>query len=119
MNLQDVFNNAWNHAVVKRMPMAAYNDTCLYRTPDGQNACLIGVSIKDSELEVTEVKRNDYADLVAKALRWERYRGSYVPYLHLQFCHDDFIGHPYHQYHHKIESVLREFAKRYELKVPE
>lgn len=123
MNLQDVFNAAWNHAVVKRMPKAAGKDgNCYYRTHNG-NACLIGVSIKDTQLHAQAVRDNLPASEVAIELGWKPYHGPLVayngtrtPYNHLQVCHDAL---PEHLYKSQIESKLRQFAKHYGLKVPE
>jgi hypothetical protein len=102
------------------MPQARGNWFGEYRTIDG-NACLIGVSIKDSELSVPSVMYNESASEVARDLGWEPcylsdpYRISYEPYRYLQRCHDELNPEEYSE---KIEQSLRKFAEKFGLAIP-
>ena len=118
MTVQDVFNNAWNQAIVKAMPKCANADDnrCFYRNRD--NACLVGVSVPDDKyfLEMEDnciIKlfrlypdkmKDIFGDIKSDVLN------------ELQLCHDRFNIESYQL---NIREELIDFATNYGLNIPE
>lgn len=62
LSFQMLFDNAWQHFIVKKNKPAIRGDECAYRDADG-NACAIGVSLPDSSPAVH--CREMFSDLVS------------------------------------------------------
>jgi hypothetical protein len=143
--LQEFFDVAWNHAVVKKSPpsfvlmdepemLLMNRDTpnnyfavkCRYRTEDGCR-CLIGAAIPD------DLYRPDFENITASVVmaelgatwEWEYFEKDKLN--QLQRCHDWFQGFYLKTkndkvnldgYHEAIETNLRDFARKWELVIP-
>lgn len=120
-----MFNRVWKHFVVKKSPKAmAHDGFCTYRNADGDR-CAIGLFIPDrvysKDLESTRIN-SLLESHSASALRLRRHFSSTLTrearnryfLTNLQELHD---GAP-RPFHRRIEKRLRDFAWRYDLKVP-
>lgn len=114
--LQDYFNIAWEHAIVKQSSPSFIIDSngsyiCVYRNSSG-NRCLIGAAIPDDRY-ISGIEGKASTDVLPML-------GLVSPmYIdQLQNCHDDVARQPKTQYLVKVKKKLIVFAYRYFLTIP-
>lgn len=121
-NLQGWFDNAWQHAVVEKNPPAVgpNGQTCVYRTYDNTNGCLIGRSIP-SEKYSTRLENRTADELPLSVLSdlsdsddWSQEQIELATNLkRLQRCHDAISPAAFGisiDYSHQVEINLRHYA---------
>ena len=116
MNLQQIFNNAWNGAKSKGFSLSMNYNTCQYRDKNG-NCCAIGWSIPDDKydpsMEGSGIQDNQ------KVKHLLAYRGSIHHLVSLQECHDKpALQLEYAKVEQNYERNLRQFAEDHDLKIP-
>ena len=104
--LQELFNNAWQHAVVDKAPPAISNMGCVYRGPQG-TCCLIGVNIPD----ILYNPNMEY-NIASELGLWDDPRVD-----QLQSCHDRHIKQGDY-YHYLVREELIQFAYQHHLQIP-
>lgn len=112
LTLQQIFDAAWDWAIVQKKPQCLKGDFCAYRH-DG-NKCLIGAAIPD-DLYKPEIETL-CAETVFRRLKIDT-DASDVALFELQGIHDNWnerLG----DYTRYVERRLRNFAHDYELEVP-
>jgi len=127
MNLQEIFNLAWEHFVIKKNPPAASENTCYYAMPDGRK-CAIGLAIPDGHA-AQRSRGMLFSDLLREfpllfdidldLLPYSDSCGDINPLDYFQSAlHDDLITNEEWSKDINMEDEYRKVAKLFRLTVP-
>ncbi len=115
--IQEFFDIAWNHAVVKQSPMCRVGGSCAcaYRDDKG-NRCLIGAAIPDERYSL-EMEGLAASGLIFGESHRDSTRSRQIN--ELQRCHDSISPiHNHIAYLLQVESNLIKFSERHGMKIP-